>query len=462
MARSFTPPAAHAALRDLTHTASRAVSFGAPYRSQTITTELAPMSIMTSRSRAIRPADCSSVGLAGNPSIGINSGSCTSPLSTNMTHSCLTFARPMSNLTRSSMSLSVARGTSCASSNGKEFMSTTLPPLRAASTQVTGSGDCRDIPVTVEDERATNDGPTGDQNRPMSRTALAILNQPSLDTPAHERGASGFALVDPALPHVSVLDLAATRGDGIFESLSVTAGMAHAVDAHLRRFSASARKLELPSPDLEAWRAAIDAVVNDLDPVAEAVVKIVMTRGIEGDPKPTGWVYASPSPDHRAARETGIRVITLDRGYRHDIELSAPWLLTGAKTLSYAINRAVLREAARRSADDVIFVSSDGYVLEGPTSSVLIRRGNAILTPGTGLGILEGTTQGDLFDWAISRGLETGFELLTPARLAESDAVWLVSSGRQAAPVREIDGVPHTIDHELSASMNAYLLGRTR
>jgi 4-amino-4-deoxychorismate lyase len=296
----------------------------------------------------------------------------------------------------------------------------------------------------------------------MSKTALAILNQPSSDVPPHRAGAADFELVDPALPHLSVLDLAATRGDGIFEAFSVTAGRAHAVEAHLRRFANSARKLELPAPDADAWRRAIDGVIKTLDAVPEATVKTVMTRGIEGDPeaRPTGWVYGWPAADHTAARTTGIAVITLDRGYRHDIELTSPWLLAGAKTLSYAINRSVLREAARRGSDDVIFVSSDGYVLEGPTSSVLFRRGNTILTPGTGLGILDGTTQGDLFEWARSRGLQTGFEMLTPDELARADALWLVSSGRQAAPVRAIDGTPHEIDEELTAEMNAYLLGR--
>ena len=297
----------------------------------------------------------------------------------------------------------------------------------------------------------------------MQATALAILNQPSRDTPPHRPDAAAFELVDPNEPHVSILDLAATRGDGIFEAFSISHGRAHAVDAHLRRFAGSARKLDLPAPDLDAWRTAIEAVVAELDPERESVVKTVMTRGIEGDPeaRPTGWVYAWPSPDHSAARRDGVRVVTLDRGYRHDVETTSPWLLTGAKTLSYAVNRAVVREAARRGADDVIFVSSDGFVLEGPTSSVLFRRGNSLITPGTGLGILDGTTQGDLFGWAAEHGMETGFELLTPAQLAETDALWLVSSGRQAAPIREIDGVPHVIDRELTDAMNGFLLSRT-
>jgi 4-amino-4-deoxychorismate lyase len=329
--------------------------------------------------------------------------------------------------------------------------------------------------VPVQDEMA----PHG-ENGCMSKTALALLNQPSADVPPHRSGAPAFELVDPAVPQVSVLDLAATRGDGIFEALSVNAGRPHAVDAHLRRFAGSAAKLDLPAPDPHAWRAAIDAVIAELDGsaqtagsrgsagsegpagIAEALIKLVMSRGVEGDPeaRPTGWVYGWPAPDHTVARTNGIAVVTLDRGYRHDVETSSPWLLAGAKTLSYAVNRAVLREAARRGADDVIFVSSDGFVLEGPTSSVVFRRGNALLTPGTGLGILEGTTQGDLFDWAATRGLQTGFELLTPADLGRADALWLVSSGRQAAPVRAIDGVEHPIDHDLSSEMNEYLLAR--
>jgi 4-amino-4-deoxychorismate lyase len=296
----------------------------------------------------------------------------------------------------------------------------------------------------------------------MPQTVLAILNQPSTDVPPHTVGAAAHELVDPTLPHLSVLDLAATRGDGIFEAFSVTAGRAHSVDAHLRRFASSARKLDLPTPDESAWRAAIEAVLAALDDAPEAIIKTVMTRGVEGDPdaRPTGWVYGWPAPDFTSARTTGIAVVTLDRGYRHDVEQTSPWLLAGAKTLSYAINRAVLREAARRGADDVVFVSSDGFVLEGPTSSVLFRRGNTLLTPGTGLGILDGTTQGDLFAWATERGMQTGFELLTPAELEKEEAIWLVSSGRQAAPIRAIDGKPHDIDVDLTAEMNNYLLSR--
>jgi len=293
----------------------------------------------------------------------------------------------------------------------------------------------------------------------MAHHVLAILNQPSAAADPHEAGAAAFAFVDPSTPQLSVMDLGATRGDGIFETISVGNGRAQALEHHLRRFAASAQKLELPAPDLDAWRAAIVAAIDELQPGAESWVKTVLTRGVEGDRRPTGWVYAAHTADFSRVRTEGIRVVTLDRGYRHDVETTSPWLLAGAKTLSYAINRAVLREAHRREADDVIFVSSDGYVLEGPTSTVVFRVGDRILTPGTGLGILDGTTQANVFHYAESLGLSTGFDLVTPEQLLRADAAWLVSSVRLAAPVRELDGHPFGLDDDFTAGLNSYLLG---
>lgn len=291
----------------------------------------------------------------------------------------------------------------------------------------------------------------------MQRQVLAMLNQPSSDAPPRVEGAPVFTFADPAIPQVSVLDFGVSRGDGIFETISVGKGVPQAFEHHLRRFAASAAKLELPVPDLEAWRAAVLAVVAQLSPTHESWVKTVYTRGVEGDGRPTGWVYGARSADFTSARTEGVRVVTLDRGYRHDVEQTSPWLLQGAKTLSYAVNRSVFREAARRNADDVIFVSSDGFVLEGPTSTVVFRRGDRVLTPGTGLGILDGTTQANLFRFAEAKGFSTGFELLTPDQLVLADDIWLVSSVRLVAPVRELNGVYRPVDVRFTNEMNAWL-----
>ncbi len=218
--------------------------------------------------------------------------------------------------------------------------------------------------------------------------------------------------------------------------------------------------LDLPEPDVDAWRQTVEAVCARLDPVREAFVKTVLTRGVEGTDRPTGWAYAAPSGDSTAARTEGIAVVTLDRGYRHDVERTSPWLLQGAKTLSYGVNMAALREAARRGADDALFVSSDGYVLEGTRANLILLVGGRLVTPRTDIGILAGTTQADVFRFAEQEGIETAYELVTLDDLHAADAGWLVSSVRQAAPIRSVNGTPWQVEAELTTRINDFLLAR--
>lgn len=280
-------------------------------------------------------------------------------------------------------------------------------------------------------------------------------------------------IVDASTPQLMATDQGATRGDGVFESLLAVGGHPRKIQAHLNRLAGSARLLDLDIPAEDAWRRAIDTAIreyrNQHDPATvdvvgmeanteagtdEVVVKLLASRGVEGASAPTCWVQASPPPAAgRRQRETGIDVILLDRGYDSDIGERAPWLLLGAKTLSYAVNMAALRYAHKHGADDVIFTSSDGRVLEGPTSTVLlahletsddgaggVRTVRRLITPQLDSGILPGTSQGALFTAAKAAGWELGYGPLEPKDLMDADAVWLISSIRLLAPVNHIDG----------------------
>ncbi|GIG28218.1 4-amino-4-deoxychorismate lyase [Cellulomonas marina] len=272
--------------------------------------------------------------------------------------------------------------------------------------------------------------------------------------------------VDPAAPHVTVLDLGVTRGDGIFESFGVVEGAVQALEPHLVRLARSATLLDLPALDLDVLRTAVLRSVELHEPLPELLCKLVVTRGVEGAtdahgrPAVTAWVYTDPGADFRRERTEGVDVVTLDRGYRHDVAQTSPWLLQGAKTLSYAVNKAVYREAARRGAQDVVLVSSDGFVLEGPTSTLVARYGDRVVTPATDQGILAGTTQAAAFAWFAAQGLTTAEVQLTVERLREADGLWLLSSGRQSVPIRSLDGTSVPVDDTTTAGLLTHLLGR--
>jgi 4-amino-4-deoxychorismate lyase len=145
--------------------------------------------------------------------------------------------------------------------------------------------------------------------------------------------------------------------------------------------------------------------------------------------------------DYARLRRDGIRVVTLDRGFASDAFGAAPWLLGGVKTLSYAVNMAAQREAERRGCDEVIFVSSDGIVLEAPTSSVVWSVGRRLhTTPRGATGILASTTQHLLFERAAAAGWDCIDEAVPVDQLHAADAVWLIASVRGPVEVVEIDG----------------------
>ncbi|HKU02920.1 MAG TPA: aminodeoxychorismate lyase [Arthrobacter sp.] len=287
-------------------------------------------------------------------------------------------------------------------------------------------------------------------------------------------------VADASKPQLLVTDLGVTRGDGVFETMLAVGGTVRKMQAHLDRLAGSAAALDLDIPDQEAWRRVIAAAVArhrlenpPADPAAdELVVKLVVTRGVEGAPTPTAWVQATPAgAAGRRQRETGIDVILLDRGYDSDVADRAPWLLLGAKTLSYAVNMAALRHAHKQGADDVIFFSSDGRVLEGPTSTVLLAHveksddGTTVkrlITPQLDSGILAGTSQGALFAAAKAAGWELGYGPLEPRDLMDADAVWLISSVRLLAPVNRIDGKEigtPSLQKELTAELGKLFAG---
>ncbi|GAA1491061.1 aminodeoxychorismate lyase [Brachybacterium sacelli] len=272
-------------------------------------------------------------------------------------------------------------------------------------------------------------------------------------------GTAPFHLADPTAPQLKVTDLVVTRGDGIFETVGVFDGTPVNVGPHLDRLARSAFLLELPAPHRETLVAAIDAAIEAHTDVAELSVRIMYTRGLEGAGAPTCWIHARTADDWTAYR-SGIRVVTLDRGLSTTVPETSPWLLPGAKTLSYAVNMAAGREAKRRGAADCLFVATDGYVLEGPTSTLLVRQGDTFTTTPVSAGVLPGTCVNTLFADLQRAGHQVREHLMTVADVAGSDGAWLLSSTRLAAPISQLDDTDLPVDLELTKRFEALLTGK--
>ncbi len=255
----------------------------------------------------------------------------------------------------------------------------------------------------------------------------------------------------PGTPLLHADDLAAVRGDGIFETLLVRDGGACLVESHLQRLTHSAKLMDLPKPDLPNWRHAIEVATRQwtANTADEGALRLIYSRGRESDSALTAYVMVDAVPERvTAVRRDGVAAVTLERGLPATGIDAMPWLLSGVKTLSYAVNMAALRHAARRGAGDVIFVSSDGYILEGPRSTVVVATdseagadGNpCLLTPPPWYPILRGTTQQALFEVARAKGYDCDYRALRIPDLHAAQGIWLVSSMTLAARVHTLDG----------------------
>ncbi|MBF6337857.1 aminodeoxychorismate lyase [Nocardia abscessus] len=267
------------------------------------------------------------------------------------------------------------------------------------------------------------------------------------------------AVRDADAPLLFADDIGVLRGDGVFETVLVRAGVACAIEFHLGRLRRSAQALDLPEPELGKWREAVETAAKEWGSEREGVLRLVLTRGRDSElagtpdkvktgdlaaavPVPTAFVLVAPVPERvEKARTEGVAVVTLSRGISIDLAQAAPWQLLGAKTLSYATNMAALRFAARMGADDVIFTSTENRVLEGPRSSVVIARDKQLITPPAKNGVLPGVTQRALFAEAEKAGWQCRYDSLFTADLLTCDSIWMLSSISLAARVNSLDGL---------------------
>lgn len=280
--------------------------------------------------------------------------------------------------------------------------------------------------------------------RKDARRVAVHVSGPGLDAPRVVPADEPLLLAD---------DLAAVRGDGVFDSLLLHRGVALKPLRHLARIARSASMLEIEAPGERTWTEGIElaekAWVAAHAPsaaaeVPDALLRLVLSRGAEHDggaaEDATAYItVAAASPNLPVVRREGIAVQVQQRGFSVDLAANAPWQLLGAKTLSYATNMASLRHAARHGFDDVLYLSSEGEVLEGPRSTIVAVREGALLSPPADIGILEGTTLGALAALAARKGIPVRREHLLVSDLLAADSVWFLSSITLASRVRRID-----------------------
>jgi branched-subunit amino acid aminotransferase/4-amino-4-deoxychorismate lyase len=225
---------------------------------------------------------------------------------------------------------------------------------------------------------------------------------------------------------VAIDSPAVAHGLGLFETMLVVCGQVVLLEEHLARMTASASALGFPLPDADAFRREAmhaAAPVND-----EAALRCLYVASSVDE-----WTLAmtlQPIPAMTLSRRAHGRVITLDAALTR--------ALPEHKMTSYAPCVIGLRRAAALSADEGLFVASDGAILEGTATNVFAVSDRALITASSG--VLPGIMRAWVLEEAKALGVAT--EERAPSRDELRDGAFLTSSLTLLAPIRSLDGEP--------------------
>lgn len=243
--------------------------------------------------------------------------------------------------------------------------------------------------------------------------------------------------------NISVFDRGMLYGDGLFETMRAYRGKVFALEKHLERMACSAKILKIPfMNNANKWQQIINKLLklNNLQN-HDSYIRITLTRGIDfdgllpkGNIKPTIIVFTKPITSNiKKMQQTGIKAITLNFSKAYS-------KMSSIKSLNFIDNVIGSVMARNSGADEAIFTSPSGEILEGTISNIFIVKNGIVKTPPLKSGILPGITRQFVIDMAKNMGLNIEEMPVKTLDLINSDEAFITNSIIEITHLVMIDG----------------------
>ena len=236
---------------------------------------------------------------------------------------------------------------------------------------------------------------------------------------------------------ISLFDRGARDGEGLFETLRFEGGRPRFWQRHLERLVLSAAELGFPVPPSPTRLAAACDELLAAEQLADAVVRITVTRGVPGGrPTRTGcWIEAEPLNARlwSGTRSGAARVMISRTPFE-------PGAIGRHKTTSRLAYHLAREEARAAGADEALLASASGELLEGAVSNVFVWIEGELATPPLARGILPGIARAVVLGSAQALGIRARERALQVADLARAEAMLLTNSVQQVVPVVALEG----------------------
>ncbi|MGB9886121.1 MAG: branched-chain-amino-acid transaminase [Moorellales bacterium] len=242
---------------------------------------------------------------------------------------------------------------------------------------------------------------------------------------------------------ISVFDHGFLYGDGVFEGIRAYNGRVFRLRQHLDRLYDSAHSigLDIGMPKEEMLNVVLETVRRN--GLRDAYIRLVVARGVGDlglDPRkckrPTVLCIAAHIQLYpQELYEKGLELVTVATR-RNLPEAINPRI----KSLNYLNNILAKIEATLAGASEGLMLNQEGYVAEATGDNIFLVKQEALITPPSHVGILEGITRNAVMELAARQGLEVREEVFTRYDVYTADECFLTGTAAEIIPVAKLDG----------------------
>jgi branched-chain amino acid aminotransferase len=267
---------------------------------------------------------------------------------------------------------------------------------------------------------------------------------------------------------ISIFDHGFLYGEGVYEVMRTYNGEPFLFDRHMNRLRASAERiaLDVPFGDEEFLRRSVATMTaahlgqRGATPIAEAYIRILLTRGIgeltydpAATPVPSVVVIVKPLAVP-AARDfaNGVKVCMVDIIRNHPRSVNP--LIKSNNLLNNAL---CMQQAMRRGGVEGVFRNYRGELSECSQSNLFIVTNGVVRTPALDAGLLAGITRGFVFELGSALGVPVEEAILKDDDLFNADEAFFTSTTKELVPIVQVDdrrigaGVPGATTQKLLA-----------
>lgn len=240
---------------------------------------------------------------------------------------------------------------------------------------------------------------------------------------------------------VSVFDRGFLYGDGLFEAFRVCNGKPFLWEQHMRRLQQGIKLLKMPvpyTPD-QLRQRAVELIKQNAMP--NGILRLTISRGVgprgyspKGADQPSVVISLHPVPAMDPEHPPQWHLIT------SSVRLPANDPLTQSKTCNKLSQVLARSEADAHGVNEALLLTTHGEVAEASSSNLFWIENGTVCTPPLAGTILPGVTRAMVLEICEKLGSPSAQKTTTPAKLIQSEGVFLSLSSLGIVEAVTLDG----------------------